>query len=382
MESATQQHLVGSKPDSISTSDSTSSDDPLKDSRTPTPKISLRAATGEDPDLAASTLAAELESLDPTPYSVPRAVICGTSLGSYISLAHAFLHPESVAGLVLMNGGLNPTYPLAFPYLAFTSLMSTWSDTGPIRKLYDKGIEGYLNKGRTKEEVDGVLEGGSFFKGGGEAVGKGVLGWDYVAMAGAFVDKVGFKTEVYRRGGSSFDLPPQTKPTTPSSTPRRIRILILNADSDSLFLLHESSYIRAFTSPHILLSVSRIPDSGHLSFLDNPGFVGQKIASFARRCGEEEKAGETIERSWDGEELRDVGGVEGWKKRLASRGKAELDSVADAGLEMDEKAVRASLSEAEGERSAVGGAKEVSPLSRIRGWLGLGERGAVASGSG
>lgn len=323
------------------------------------PKLALRAATGEDADLAHETLQAELASLDPPPYSlsVPRSVIAGTSLGSYMALAHAFLHPQSVAGLVLMNGGLNPTYPLAFPYLAFTALMSTWSDTGPIRKLYDRGIETYLEKGRTKEEVQGVMEGGSWFRGGGEAVGKGVLGWDYVAMAAALADKTAPSE------GSSEQL-----------AERRLRVLLLNADNDALFLLHEQAYIKAFSKPHILLSVARIPDSGHLSFLDNPEFVGKALSSFIRRCAEEEKEGKTIERAWDGDELKDVGGVEGWKRKLASKEKPSVGEK-EAGDLLESEEMVAKGEALESVRNATDKA-----LATLKGWLGLGGA-AVSAGA-
>lgn len=282
-------------------------------------------------------------------------IIGGTSLGSYLSLSHALLHPQSISALILMNSCLNPTFPLAFPYLAFTQLMTTWSDSGPIRRLYDKGLERYVERGRTRDEVSGVLAGGSYFRGGGEAVARGVLGWDYLALASAFVAA----TSKYW------------------NETRRLRILLMNGSDDFLFLLHEPQFIKVFSAPHILLSVVRIPESGHLSFLDNPRFVGSAIANFVARVQEEHEFGETIERPEDGEEVRDVGGVEGWKRRLvgvgtSGDGKEEIRQS----LELGEREAQMEAEEEVKKEGIMG------RLSVLRGWLGLGEKDEQGRGRG
>ncbi|KAI9032932.1 hypothetical protein DFJ74DRAFT_753717 [Hyaloraphidium curvatum] len=331
------------------------------------PGLAVRAATEDDPLLAQESFAAELASLDPPPPRGPRRhVLAGTSLGSFMALASAFLRPDAVAGLVLMNGGFNPTYPLSFPYLAFTTLMSTWSDAGYIRKLYDRGLEGYVDKGRTREEVEGVMEGGSFFKGAGEAVSRGVLGWDYVAMAAAFVEK-------------TKHLYPQTATPT-GRPPRKLRILLMNGANDALFLMHEPAYVRALSAPHTLVSAVRIPNSGHLSFLDNPPFVAGALARFVARVQEEEEAGCLIARDGDGEELREVRG-EGAKPpsgAAVTQGDKNSPGMGTLRRKLEKE-------ESEAAEAAAGAGKAVWGREwgdKLRGWLGLPMSGAAGGSVG
>ncbi len=170
-----------------------------------------------------------------------RAVVVGLSLGGYVAMTLAAMHPELVSGLVIAGASGEPVGLRLLAYRALAAVLARLD--GP---RLDR-LSGWLFRARYPRAIADPIVAGGFWSVGGAAALRTLFDERFIPRLAAY----------------------------PGPT------LILNGEFDLGFRLSAGAFAAATKDPHRVV----LAGAFHLSNLDRPGAFSLAVRDFARSAG-------------------------------------------------------------------------------------------------